>query len=53
MAITIAVCVFLGDWLDRKFPDLHPLFTVALSLLGVFAAVYSVIRQVMNMSDKS
>ncbi|ATA67928.1 hypothetical protein CGC48_04335 [Capnocytophaga cynodegmi] len=53
MAITIAICVFLGDWLDRKFPNLYPLFTVVLSLLGVFVAIYSVIRQVMNMSDKS
>ncbi|WP_041991884.1 AtpZ/AtpI family protein [Capnocytophaga cynodegmi] len=53
MAIVIAICVFLGDWLDGKFPNLYPLFTVVLSLLGVFVAIYSVIRRVMNMSDKS
>lgn len=53
MAATIAVCALAGNWLDGKFPELHPLFTVVLSLFGVFAAMYTIIRQAMNMSDKS
>ncbi|MDO4228879.1 MAG: AtpZ/AtpI family protein [Capnocytophaga sp.] len=53
MAVTIAICAFLGDWLDTKFPNSYSLFTVVLSLFGVLVAMYVVIRQVMNMSDKS
>ncbi|MDO5104282.1 AtpZ/AtpI family protein [Capnocytophaga sp.] len=52
MAATIAICALAGNWLDGKFPELYPLFTVVLSLFGVFAAMYTIIRQAMNMSDK-
>lgn len=53
MAVTIVVCSLAGNWLDGKYPNLYPLFTVTLSLLGVFVAVYTIIRQAINMSDKS
>lgn len=52
MAIVIAICVFSGDWLDKKFPNLYPLFTVVLSLFGVFASIYSVIRQLKQINDE-
>lgn len=53
MAIIITLCVFAGDWIDGKYPNLYPLFTVVLSLFGVFVALFSVIKQVKNISDKS
>ncbi|ATA74939.1 MULTISPECIES: AtpZ/AtpI family protein [Capnocytophaga] len=51
MAVTIVACCFLGVWLDEKYVSLQPLFTVLFSLLGVFVAIYSVIRQVKNFSE--
>ncbi|WP_041987706.1 AtpZ/AtpI family protein [Capnocytophaga canimorsus] len=53
MAIIITLCVFAGDWIDGKYPNLYPLFTVVLSLFGVFVALFSVIKQVKNISDES
>lgn len=53
MAVTIAVFTLLGVWLDDEFQGVAPLFTVILSLVGVFVAMYSVIRQVINMSKES
>lgn len=50
MAIIIAGGVFLGIWLDGKFPNKFSAFTISLSLLGVFVALYQVIRSVKNIS---
>ena len=52
MAVTIVLCVLLGQWLDEKCPNLYPLFTVVLSLFGVFASLYLVYKQVKAMSKK-
>ncbi|MFI2741736.1 AtpZ/AtpI family protein [Zhouia sp. PK063] len=52
MAIIITVMVFLGTWLDGKYPNLEPLFTVVLSLFGVFAALFNVIRKVNNLNKE-
>lgn len=46
MGIIITISVLAGDWLDKKFPSVSPLFTVVLSLFGVFVAIYNVIRKV-------
>ena len=49
MGITIALGVWGGMKLDEKFPVTRfPLFTIILSLLSVFAAMYFVIRDVMK-----
>lgn len=53
MAVTIAVFTLGGVWLDNEYQGVAPLFTVILSLVGVFVAMYSVIRQVINMSKES
>ncbi|MDN3595886.1 AtpZ/AtpI family protein [Zunongwangia endophytica] len=50
MAIIIAGGVFLGIWLDGKFPNKFSAFTISLSLLGVFIALYQVIRSVKKIS---
>ncbi|WP_281754431.1 AtpZ/AtpI family protein [Neptunitalea chrysea] len=53
MAVLIVLSAFLGDWLDKKYTDMSPFFTVALSLFGVFLALYNVFRKVnaMNKED--
>ncbi|WP_091263059.1 AtpZ/AtpI family protein [Gillisia sp. Hel1_33_143] len=50
MGIIIGGGVFLGIWLDEKFPNEHSGFTIGISLLGVFIALYQVIRKVSQIS---
>ncbi|MDA3892957.1 MAG: AtpZ/AtpI family protein [Salinivirgaceae bacterium] len=45
--------VFAGQKLDEKRQAEFPLFTVILSLLGVFAALYLVINDVIKNETKS
>jgi F0F1-type ATP synthase assembly protein I len=52
MGIIIAAGVLLGIWLDKKFPNDFSGFTIGVSLLGVFIALYQVIRRVMKMSKE-
>jgi F0F1-type ATP synthase assembly protein I len=50
MGIIIAAGVFLGIWLDEKYPNDFSGFTIGVSLLGVFVALYQVIRKVSQIS---
>ncbi|MFD1094484.1 AtpZ/AtpI family protein [Salegentibacter chungangensis] len=50
MGIIIAAGVFLGIWLDEKFPNKYSAFTIGVSLLGVFIALYQVYRSISEMS---
>ena len=52
MAVTIGAMAYLGVWLDKKYPNSYSLYTVVFSLIGVFASLYNVFRQVRNMNDK-
>ncbi|CAM4083282.1 AtpZ/AtpI family protein [Gillisia limnaea] len=52
MGIIIAAGVLLGIWLDKKVPNDFSGFTIGVSLLGVFIALYQVIRRVMKMSKE-
>ena len=45
MAITIALFAWLGTFLDKKFETDKPLWTAGLSLLGVFAGLYLMLKQ--------
>jgi len=47
LAVTVAVMAFLGIWLDGKF-NTSPWLTIACSFLGVFAALYNFIKQVIK-----
>jgi len=51
MGISIAVGVFVGIWLDEKFPNKYSAYTISLSLLGVFVALYQVYRAVKNLNE--
>lgn len=42
---TIAVMAFAGIYLDKYLHWKFPVFTVVLSLAGVFGAMYSIIRK--------
>jgi putative Ca2+/H+ antiporter (TMEM165/GDT1 family) len=44
MLVTIAVGVFLGNWLDSKFAMQTPWFTVGCSLFFIFAGMYLFIK---------
>ncbi|OCB77228.1 AtpZ/AtpI family protein [Flavobacterium crassostreae] len=51
MGTIIFAFTFLGIWLDKKYTQTN-LFTIILSLLAVFIALYNVIRQVKNLNKK-
>lgn len=48
MAVTIFLFVFAGMKLDNHFATSQPYYTAGLSLLGVFLALFLVIRQLMS-----
>lgn len=48
IAAAIIICLFLGKWLDTKFPMKFPVFTTVLTIVGVFLGVYFVIRDLLK-----
>jgi len=48
MAITIFLSVFAGKKLDNYFDTPQPYLTAGMALLGVFLALFLVIRQLMS-----
>ncbi|MFD0964570.1 AtpZ/AtpI family protein [Pseudofulvibacter geojedonensis] len=52
MGATIYLGSLLGKWLDGKFPNENELYTKIVTLTAVFLAMYSVIKQVTNISNK-
>ena len=51
MGVIIFAFTYLGMWLDEKYTD-SSVFTIILSLLSVFIALYNVIRQVKNLNKE-
>ncbi|MBZ9627060.1 AtpZ/AtpI family protein [Psychroflexus sp. CAK57W] len=51
MAIVIAGSVFLGIWLDKTYTDSSRVFTIVLSLLGIFVALIQVITSLKNFKE--
>jgi len=51
MGVIIFVFSYLGIWLDENYTD-SSVFTIVLSLLSVFIALYNVIRQVKNLNKE-
>ena len=50
MGVTIGLGVFAGRKLDQIFPNDYSVFTIILSLLGVFISLYAVIKQLQKMN---
>lgn len=44
MLAIIGSCTWLGTWLDARYGGQNPWFTIGLMLLGVFVAMWQVIR---------
>ena len=53
MIVIIGLGVYSGIKLDENYPNEYSLFTIILSLLSIGIALYSVIRQVTNFSNKN
>ena len=52
MGVTIYLGSLLGKWLDGKFINENELYAKICTLLAVFLAMYSVIKQVTKISNK-
>jgi len=52
MIAIIGIGVYLGVKLDEKYPNKYKLFTLIFSLLAIGIALYSVIRQVSEVTNK-
>jgi hypothetical protein len=48
IGIPIVVFLFIGKWLDAKFPMKFPLFTAVLTIVGVFLGMYLVVRELLK-----
>lgn len=48
IAASIIIFLYIGKWLDNKFLMKYPLFTVVFTIIGVFAGVYFVIRDLLK-----
>ncbi len=48
MGGTIAFFTWLGTWLDKKTDWSTPVWTIVLSLFGVIASLYLVVREVIK-----
>jgi len=44
MIVIITIMTYAGVWLDNRREAEFPVFTLILSLLGVFAALYTVLK---------
>ncbi len=53
MGLTIYLGSLLGEWLDQKHPNDSELYTKICTLAAVFGAIYSVIRQVIKITDNN
>lgn len=51
MGIVIFLFAYLGMWLDEKYPDSAIAYVKILTMVGVFIALYNVIRQVKQLND--
>jgi len=53
MGLTIYLGSKLGEWLDIKFNNENQLYYKVITLLAVFLAMFSVIRQVIKITNKN
>jgi len=53
MGIVIFLFSWLGGWLDEKYPNNSKMYVKIFTLVGVFIALYYVIKQVQKLDKKS
>ncbi|MGB0975264.1 MAG: AtpZ/AtpI family protein [Flavobacteriaceae bacterium] len=53
MGGTIYLGSVLGEWLDGKFPNDNELYTKICTLVAVFGAMFSVIHQVIKITNQN
>jgi len=53
MGLTIYLGSKLGEWLDLKFNNTNQLYYKIVTLLAVFLAMFSVIKQVIDVTNKN
>ena len=51
MGITIYLAVYLGKWLDVKYPNENDMYTIILTFLGLVLSFYSLLKQVKNIQN--
>ena len=51
MGLIIFCFSYLGGWLDEKYPNPEGYFLKGITLLGVFVALYNVIKQVNQLNN--
>ena len=51
MGIVIFAFAYFGKWLDEKYGMLNLMYSKTLTIVGVFLALYNVIRQVKQMNN--
>lgn len=51
MGAIIGIAVYIGYRLDKKYPHEYPVYTIILSFLGIFAALYTVFKQVKSINE--
>ena len=51
MGVIIFAFTYLGMWLDKQYTN-SSIFTIILSLLSVFLALFNVIKQVKNLNKE-
>ncbi|WP_413468679.1 AtpZ/AtpI family protein [Lishizhenia sp.] len=42
----------IGEWLDKKYPSEHISYYKVVTLFVVFGSIYSIIRQVIKLSNQ-
>lgn len=52
MGVVIFSLTYFGIWLDKKFSNERPIFTIILSITSVFVSLYNVIKQVKNLNKE-
>jgi hypothetical protein len=52
MGIVIFLFAYLGQWLDEHYKNVHNPNTKIFTLMGVFLALYNVIRQVNQLNKE-
>ncbi|MDX5505523.1 MAG: AtpZ/AtpI family protein [Bacteroidota bacterium] len=49
MGVIIGLCAWLGNWLDETLANSNPVFTIILSLIGVFTGLFLIYKEVRDL----